>query len=232
MNFLLKPEQKNLIESLIKYLERFNDTYWLDCDYKGNFPLDFYNQMAKGGWLGITFPKKYGGSELGITEAAMMMMEIAKKGGMTAASSIHMNIFSPSSIIKYGNVEQCKYWLPDIVKGKTKVCFAVTEPDTGLDTRNLKTFALQKKDHYLVNGKKIWTSTAQVADKIMILARTSKNQKANSSKGLSLFYTDYNRSCIETQTIEKMGRKAVDSNMLFIDNLKIPKKDLIGSEGE
>ncbi len=233
MNFLLKPEQKQLIESLKKSLETFDDAYWMACDNEAIFPSDFYKQMVKGGWLGITFPSKYGGSGLGISEAALMMMEIAKKGGMTAASSIHMNIFSPSSIIKFGTDTQCKNWLPDIINGKSKVCFAVTEPNIGLNTRNIKTFALKEKTNFTINGKKIWTSTAQIADKLMILARTSeKSQYKNSNEGLSLFYTNYDRSCIETKIIKKMGRESIDSNMLFIDNLKVSQEDLIGNEGE
>ena len=160
------------------------------------------------------------------------MMTIAKKGGMTAASSIHMNIFGPSSLVKYGTENQKDNWLPDIINGKTKMCFAVTEADTGLDTTRLKTKAVLKDDKYIINGRKLWTSTAQISDKIMILARTSDRDKNNPTKGLSLFFTNFNKQAIEARVIDKMGRAAVDTNELFIDNLEVPKEDLIGEEGK
>ena len=177
-------------------------------------------------------PTEFGGSNLGVTEAALMMMLISEKGGMTAASSIHMNIFGPSSIVKFGTKEQKERWLPNIISGQTKMCFAVTEPDTGLDTTRLKTKAERNENYYLINGRKIWTSTAQITNKIMIIARTSKRENGNPTKGLSLFYTDFNRDSIEARIINKMGRAAVDTNELFIDDLKAPIEDIIGEEGK
>ena len=232
MNFLLTNEQNDLIKAIRKTINNFDDHYWLNVDKKSDFPNDFVNKIAKGGWLGIAMPEKYGGSNLGVTEAALMMMVIAENGGMTAASSIHMNIFGPSSLIKFGTEKQKDEWLPNIINGKTKMCFAVTEPDTGLDTTRLKTKAVIKGNKYIVNGRKIWTSTAQIADKIMLLARTSERDPKNPTEGLSLFFTDFNKESIEARVIDKMGRAAVDTNELFIDNLEIPSHDLIGKEGK
>jgi len=232
MDFFLTNEQNHLLNSLSSTIHGFDDKYWLDCDNTSKYPIEFVNTIAEGGWLGIAMPIEYGGSNLGVTEAALMMMLISEKGGMTAASSIHMNIFGPSSIVKCANEDQKKSWLPNIINGKTKMCFAVTEPDTGLDTTRLKTKAERNKNFYLINGRKIWTSTAQITNKIMIIARTSERENNNPTKGLSLFYTDFNRDCIEARVINKMGRSAVDTNELFIDNLKVPIGDLIGEEGK
>ncbi len=232
MDFKYTKSQLDILNTLSSTLKGFDDNYWLKCDNDGSFPEKFFQSMAKGGWLGISLPEKFGGSNLGITEAALIMMSIAKKGGMTAASSIHMNIFGPSSLVKYGDEKQKQEWLPKIISGQTKMCFAVTEPDSGLDTSRLKTTAKRTGDYFTINGRKIWTSTAQVAKKIMILARTSPRKDKNSTDGLSLFYTDFNHDKIETKIISKMGRKAVDSNMLFIDDLKIPANHLLGEEGK
>ena len=232
MDFFLTNEQNHLLNSLSSTIHGFDDKYWLDCDNTSKYPIEFVNTIAEGGWLGIAMPIEYGGSNLGVTEAALMMMLISEKGGMTAASSIHMNIFGPSSIVKFANEDQKKSWLPNIINSKTKMCFAVTEPDTGLDTTRLKTKAERNKNFYLINGRKIWTSTAQITNKIMIIARTSERENNNPTKGLSLFYTDFNRECIEARVINKMGRSAVDTNELFIDNLKVPIGDLIGEEGK
>ena len=232
MNFSFSDEQKDLITAISNSIKKFDDNYWLECDNNSTFPHDFVNTLADGGWLGIAMPEEYGGSNLGITEAALMMMTIAEKGGMTAASSIHMNIFGPNSLVKFASQKQKKNWLPKIINGETKMCFAVTEPDTGLDITRLKTKAIKNKNHYLINGRKIWTSTAQITDKIMIIARTSERNDKNPTQGLSLFYTDFNRKYIEARIIHKMGRAAVDSNELFIDNLKVPIEDLVGKEGK
>ena len=232
MDFSLTDEQNDLLNSLNNTIKNYDDNYWLDCDNSSKYPKEFVDTMANGGWLGITMPANYGGSNLGVTEASLMMMLVAEKGGMTAASSIHMNIFGPSSIVKFASKKQKDSWLPDIINGQSKMCFAVTEPDTGLDTTRLKTKAVKNKDHYLLNGRKIWTSTAQITNKIMIIARTSERNNKTPTEGLSLFYTDFNRDNIEARVISKMGRAAVDTNELFIDNLKVPIGDIIGEEGK
>lgn len=232
MNFQPSDDQRSMIDALTGTLKAFDDSYWASCDQSGEFPHEYVATLADAGWLGIAMPEEAGGSGLGVTEAALMMTEVARCGGMTAASAIHMNIFGPKSLIRFGTSEQCARWLPDIISGKTKMCFAVTEPNTGLDTTRLKTRAIRDGDHYVLNGRKIWTSTAQVADKIMIIARTSERDDANPSAGLSLFFTDLDRSTVDIRVIDKMGRRAVDTNELFIDDFKVPAEDLVGEEGQ
>lgn len=232
MNFDLTEDQQSLIEGIRSTLSPFDDAYWLDCDRSAQFPDAFVHAMADGGWLGIALPEEFGGAGLGVTEAALMMGEVAKRGGMSAASAIHMNIFGPKAISTFGNDEQKREWLPEIIAGKKRSCFAVTEPNTGLDTTRLATRAVGQGDRYTVNGRKVWTSTAQVADKIMLLARTADYDPAAPTEGLSLFYTDLDRNAVDVRLIDKMGRAAVDTNELFIDNLNIPANDLIGEEGK
>ena len=232
MDFELTDDQQSLIDGLAATLARFGDDYWAACDREARFPDDFVAAMAEGGWLGIALPEAHGGAGLGVTEAALMMLEVARAGGMSAASAIHMNIFGPQTLVKHGSPEQHARWLPDIVAGRTRMCFSVTEPDTGLDTTRLTTRAVRQGDRYTVNGRKIWCSTAQSASKIMLLARTAEHDRAEPAAGLSLFFTDLDRSAVEVRGIDKMGRAAVDSNELFIDNFNIPAEDLVGREGE
>src|SRR3569833_1753203 len=189
--------------------------------------------MADPGGLGICIPEEYGGSGLGILDAAIMMRAIAESGaGMSGASAIHMNVFGLNPVVVFGTKEQCARMLPGIVSGSEKSCFAVTEPNTGLNTTQLKTRAVRRGERYIVNGQKVWISTAQVAEKILLLARTTPLKEIKSpTHGLSLFYTDFARSRIAVHEIEKMGRKAVDSNELFFENFEIPERDRIGEEG-
>ena len=234
MTFELTETQKNIVEAAKKISSKFDDNYWLDLDLKSKFPSEFYNEVAKSGWLGMCMPEEYGGANLGIQEAALFMQNIARNGGgMSAASSIHINIFGPHPIVVYGTKEQKDKWLPPLILGKEKTCFGVTEPDSGLDTGRLKTFAKKINNGYLVNGQKIWTSTAKIADKILLLARTSPIEECKkNTDGLTLFYTNLDRKKIEVREISKMGRAAVDSNQIFIDNLEVPEFDRIGEEGK
>jgi acyl-CoA dehydrogenase len=212
----------------------FDDEYWLDRDDSGEFPKDFHRAMADGGWLGITMPEEYGGSGLGVTEAMTMMNEVAASGGgFAAASTIHINLFGPHPIVVKGTADQKARWVPRLVSGEDQVCFGFTEPDAGLNTTRIKTFAEKVPGGYVVNGQKVWTSTAQVANKIMLLTRTTKFEDVDRpTDGITIFYTDLDRSKIDVHLIPKMGRKAVDSNAIFIDNLFIPDEDRIGEEGK
>jgi len=233
MNFDLTEEQRAIQEAVGAICADFNDEYWLKADREGGFPEDFYRAIANAGWLGIAMPQEYGGAGLGILEAALMMETVSGSGaGLSGASAIHMNVFGLHPVVVNGSAEQKQRWLPPIISGANKACFGVTEPNTGLNTLQLKTTAVRKGDRYVVNGRKIWISTAQVADKILLLARTTPLEEVKSrGQGLSLFYTDFDRSRVEVREIEKLGRKAVDSNQLFIDNLEIPVEDRIGEEG-
>ncbi|MDB5512638.1 MAG: putative acyl-CoA dehydrogenase [Enterovirga sp.] len=233
MDFALTGEQEAIQEAVGAICAGFDDEYWLKRDKEGGFPTDFYDAMAEGGWLGICVPEAYGGSGLGITEAALMMRTIAESGaGMSGASALHINVFGLNPVVVFGTEEQKQRMLPPMVKGLEKSCFAVTEPNTGLNTTQLKTRAVLKGDRYVVNGQKVWISTAQVANKILLLARTTPLEEVRKpTHGLTLFYTDFDRSRIKVHEIEKMGRKAVDSNELFIEDFEIPIADRIGEEG-
>src|ERR1700730_15294503 len=232
MNFSPAEGRQSLQSAIERICTRFGDDYWLKRDREGGFPEDFYRAFAEAGLLGICIPEQYGGAALGVTDAAVMMQVIAESGaGLSGASAIHMNIFGLNPVVVFGSAEQKRRMLPPLVAGKDKACFAVTEPDAGLDTLNLKTKAVREGDIYLVSGQKIWISTAQVAHKMLILARTAPADAAKKTGGLSLFYTDLDRRFVEVREIEKMGRKAVDSNQLFLDKLPVPVADRIGEEG-
>jgi len=234
MDFALSSEQEALRDAVGRICSRFDDQYWLMRDREGGFPVELHAALAEAGWLGIAIPEAYGGVGLGITEAAIMLQAIAQSGaGMSGASAIHINIFGLNPVVVFGTEEQKQRMLPPLIAGHEKACFAVTEPNTGLDTTRLKTRAERRGDHYVLNGAKVWISTAQVADKMLILARTTPLEEVKQrSHGLSLFYTKLDRRFVEVREIEKMGRKAVDSNQLFIDGLEVPVEDRIGEEGK
>lgn len=234
MDFRMTEEQEAIRDAVQKTCEPFDDAYWLDRDETGIFPDDFHKAMADGGWLGITMPEEYGGAGLGVKEAAVMMHTIARSSGaQSAASAVHINIFGPHPIVVMGTDEQKRRHLPPLIRGEQITCFGVTEPDAGLDTTSISTKAERTKNGYVAHGRKMWTSTAQEAHKILLLARTTpKEDCKKSTDGISLFYTDFNRDYIEARVIPKMGRKSVDSNAVFIDGLPIPKEDLIGEEGK
>ena len=234
MDFSLTADQQNIRDAILKLCRRFPDEYWLERDRDGVFPQDFYAALRDAGWLGIAMPEEFGGSGLGITEAALMMQAIAESGaGMTGASSVHIPVFSVQPVVLFGSQAQKERILPAVVSGKDRVCFAVTEPDAGLNTTEIKTRAERREGGYLVNGRKIWISTAQVSSKMLLLARTTPLEEVKrKTDGLSLFYTDLDRAKVEVRLIHKMGRHAVDSNMLFIQDLWVPEEDRIGAEGE
>ncbi len=233
MDFSFSAEQIAIRAAIEKICAGFDADYWLKKDSGGGFPDDFHRAFARDGWLGIAMPEQYGGGGLGITEAALMMQTVAASGaGMSGASAIHMNIFGLNPVVVFGSDEQKQRWLPPLIAGTDKACFCVTEPDAGLNTTRVKTRAVKQGDHYLVSGQKIWISTAQVTNKMLLLARTTPlEQTKKPAQGLSLFYTDVDRQFVEAREIPKMGRKAVDSNQVFIDGLKVPVADRIGEEG-
>src|SRR5438477_10579306 len=225
MDFSFSAEQERIREAIAKLCVRFGDDYWLERDREGGFPADFHQALAKDGWLGIAMPEAYGGAGLGISEAAVLMQAIAESGaGFSGASTVHMNIFGLNPVVVFGTEEQKKRMLPPLIAGKERACFAVTEPNTGLNTKKLKTKAEKRGSQYLVSGQKVWISTAQEAEKVLLLARADA--------GITLFYTDLDRKHVEVREIDKMGRHAVDSNQVFFDNLPVPEADRIGEEGK
>ncbi len=234
MDFALAPEQQQIRDEVLRVCSRFGDSYWLEREQSATFPDAFFLAMADGNWLGIAMPEEFGGAGLGITEAAVMMQAVAESGAaMSGASAIHMNIFGLNPVVVYGTAEQKRRMLPPVISGKDRACFGVTEPNAGLNTTQITTRAERRGEDYVVNGTKIWTSTAQVANKILLLARTTPlDQVRRKTHGLTLFYTDLDRSHAEVRLIHKMGRHAVDSNMVFFENMPVPAADRIGEEGE
>ena len=226
--------QATVREAISKICAKFPESYWLDIDNTARWPSKFQQAVARDGWLGIMMPAEYGGSDLGLADATVMMQTIAESGGgYTASSSVHMNIFGLAPVVKYGNSVQKERFLRPLINGEERACFAVTEPNTGLDTLKLQSLATWNGDHYSLKGSKIWTSTAQVAEKILILVRTTPlNQVKKASHGLTLFYTDLDRSQVDVTEIKKMGRAAVDTNSLYFDGWKVPAADRIGEEGD
>lgn len=235
MGYRLTDDQRAIVDAAQRICDRFPLDYWLRKDREHEFPHEFFQAVAEGGWLGICMPEEYGGANLGVTEAALFLRTVASNGGaQAAASTIHMNIFGLQPVVHFGTEDQKQRWLPAFSRGETKACFAVTEPDTGLDTTKLKVVAKKQADgNYLISGKKVFISTAQVADHMLILARTTPIEEVTRhSDGLSLFYTRLDRDYVDVREIDKLGRGAVDTNELFIDNLPVSKDSLIGEEGK
>jgi acyl-CoA dehydrogenase len=233
-SFFQTDDRQRLRDSILKLCEGFDDAYWLEHDRSGQFPEDFHRALAAAGWLGIAMPEEYGGAGLGIGEAAVLMQAIAESGAaMSGASAVHMNIFGLQPVVVFGTDDQKRRMLPPLIRGEDKACFAVTEADAGLNTTQIKTRAERCPGGYRLYGSKIWISTAQVATKMLVLARTTPLHEINrKTDGLSVFYTDLKHDEVEVRLIHKMGRHAVDSNMLFFDGMFIPESDRIGTEGD
>ena len=229
-----KPERIALRDAITAICDRFDDAYWSELDTQHRFPHEFAQAIAEGGWLGIAMPQDYGGAGLGVTEASIMMQVVGASAGFFAAcSTIHINIFGLHSIVKHGTDAQRREWLPKVISGEIRACFGVTEPDAGLDTTRIKTRAVRQGDRYVVHGQKLWTSTAQQAQKIVLLARTTPLEAcARPTDGLTLFFADMDPKAVTVTEIPKMGRNAVNSNQTFIDGLESPVEHRIGEEGK
>lgn len=234
MDFDLTEDQVTIRDAVRELAGKFDDQYWMEKDAEHEFPTEFYDAFARGGWLGITTPEEYGGHGMGITEASILLEEVAASGaGMNGASSMHLSIFGMHPVIVHGSEELKQRTLPRIVSGDLHVCFGVTEPGAGLDTTRITTFARREGDKYIVNGRKVWISKAMESEKILLLTRTTKFEDAKKkTDGLTLFLTDLDRSKVEIRPIKKMGRNAITSNELFIDGLEIPVEDRVGEEGQ
>jgi acyl-CoA dehydrogenase len=234
VDFELTEDQELIRAGVAELAKRFDDRYWMEKDQAHEFPAEFYRAIADGGWLGITIPPQYGGHGLGITEASLVAHEVARcGGGMNAASSIHLSIFGMHPVVVHGTDELKRRTLPRIATGDLHVCFGVTEPGAGLDTSGITTFARRDGDSYVVNGRKVWISKAMESEKILLLTRTAKlDEVAKPTDGMTLFLTDLDRDHIDIRPIPKMGRNAVTSNELFIDDLRVPISDRVGEEGQ
>ena len=234
MHFELTEDQVTIRDAVAELASKFDDQYWQEKDEKHEFPREFYDAFAEGGWLGITTPEEYGGHGYGITEASILLEQVAASGaGMNGASSMHLSIFGMHPVIVHGSEELKRRTLPRIVNGDLHVCFGVTEPGAGLDTTKITTSAKRDGDKYIVNGRKVWISKAVESEKILLLTRTQKfDESPRKTDGMTLFLTDLDRDKVDIRPIKKMGRNAVTSNELFIDNLEIPVEDRVGEEGK
>jgi acyl-CoA dehydrogenase len=234
MDFTWSEAQRQIRDSVLRLCRRFDDQYWLERDESGVFPEDFCRAIADAGWIGVAVPEAYGGAGLGVTESAIVLQAISESGaGNSGLSAIGVGFFGLNPLIAHGSEVQRRTWLPRILRRDDIACFGVTEPDAGHDTTRLKTRAVRAGDGWRIHGEKIWISTAQVANKIMLIARTTPLEDcARPSDGLSLFYTDLDRDYVDVRVIDKMGRKCVDSNEVFFDGLPVPREHLIGEEGK
>jgi acyl-CoA dehydrogenase len=233
VDFALTEDQELIRKAVAELVKNFDDAYWMAKDQAHEFPTEFYDAIARGGWLGLTVPEEYGGHGLGITEATLLLEEVARSGGgMNAASAIHLSIFGMQPVVVHGSEQLKARTLPRIAIGDLHVCFGVTEPGAGLDTTRITTFARRDRDHYVVNGRKVWISKALESEKILLLTRTTPFDEARRTDGLTLFLTDLDRSHVDIRPIPKMGRNAVSSNELFIDDLRVPVEDRVGEEGQ
>ncbi|KAK5102132.1 hypothetical protein LTR70_006638 [Exophiala xenobiotica] len=231
--------QLTVRDSILKITAKFDNAYWREHDLTETDPWELHAALAQDGWLGIALPEEYGGAGLGFAEATMMLQTITQSGaGMAGAQSIHANVYATNPLAKFGNKQQIEKTIPGIISGKHRICFGVTEPNTGLDTLKLKTFARKSSDG--ISGQKIWITCAQVATKMILLARTTPLEEVKKpSEGLSMFCIDLSEeakrtpgSGLELKKIRKMGGRAVDANEVFFDNYEIPADTLVGKEGQ
>jgi acyl-CoA dehydrogenase len=213
---------------------RFPDEYWAEADATHTFPWAFYEAMAKGGWIGIAIPRQYGGGGAGITEAAIVLEEVAASGAcMNGASAIHMSIFGMHPVVRHGSDELRQRYLPRVASGDLHVAFGVTEPDAGLDTTAISTRAVRDGDGYRVTGRKVWTSKALESDRVLLLTRTTPAAEcARRTDGLTLFVASLRDPAVGIREIPKMGRNAVASCEVTYDGLLVAASDRVGEEGQ
>jgi acyl-CoA dehydrogenase len=212
---------------------KFDYDYWRERDRTATYPWKFVKKFAEGGWLGALVPEEYGGLGLGLAECGVMMQEIAASGaGMSGGSAVHFYIFPPAPIIRYGSAEMKREYLPKIAAGDILMAFAITEPTAGVDTSRITTRAEKIDGGWVINGQKVWITNAQKAHRMLILARTSPRNPERPLDGMTLFFTDLDRSRITVREIEKLGRAAIDSNELFINNLEVSDDEVVGEVGK
>jgi acyl-CoA dehydrogenase len=233
MDFALTDVQELLRKEAGALARSFSWDYWLDKDRRAEYPSEFVKAFADGGYLGLMIPEAYGGSGLGVMEAAIVLHEICASGaGTTGASPIHFYTFPPEPVVKYGTEAMKRKYLPAICTGEIVMSFGVTEPNAGTDTSRIQTRAVKRDDRWVVNGRKVWTTNAQHATHLLLLTRTSDRDPARPFHGMTLFFTEFDRARISVREIEKLGRAAVDSNEIAIEDLEIPDDDVVGIVGE
>jgi acyl-CoA dehydrogenase len=234
MDFAPNPLHIEIRAAILKLCKKFPDEYWSEHDENKEYPWDFWQAIADGGWFGLTAPKEYGGGGLGVAEAAVVEQAIAESGGaMNACSAVHIGIFGFEPIIKHGSEELKQRFVPRLVKGDLHVSFAITEPDAGTETTNISTFAKKVDGGFSISGNKVWITKAQEAERLMILCRTAKRDASpKKTDGMTLFFAPMDRDKIDVRPIPKMGRNAVDTNELFINDLFVPDEDVVGEVGK
>ena len=233
MDFELTEEQTMIRDAIRRICADFPDEYWSQCDEAHTFPWDFYNALAAGGWIGIAIPEEYGGSGKGITEASIILEEVSASGAaMNGASGIHLSIFGMHPVVKYGSEEMKQKYLPRVANGDLHVAFSVTEPDAGTDTTSIATTATLVGDHYIVKGRKVWTTKALDSERVLLLTRTQHKDKVQRrSDGMTLLLAELQRPEVAISPIPKVGRNAVATCEVVYDNLPVHVSDRVGEEG-
>ncbi|MFT4571640.1 MAG: acyl-CoA dehydrogenase [Hyphomicrobiaceae bacterium] len=233
MDFATDPALDTLAVEAKRLASRFDDEYWREHDSAHQFPWEFYNAFAEAGWLGVLVPQEYGGAGLDVLAAGTLLYTVANSAGaMNAASTLHLSIFGMGPVIHHGSEAMKRRYLPRTASGELHVSFGVTEDDAGTDTSRIRTFAERDGDRFIINGKKVWNTKAQQASKILLLARTTaRHECARPYDGMTLFLADLDRDCCEIREIPKLGRNAVNSNEVFINDLIVPAGDVVGEVG-
>ncbi len=233
MDFTPDPDHEAIREGVRRVCADFDNDYWRRHDADHEFPWDFYQAMADGGWIGIAIPEEYGGGGRGITEASIVLEEVAASGAaMNGCSAIHISMFGINPITKHGTDAQKAEYLPRVADGSLHVAFGVTEPDAGTDTTAITTRAVRDGDHYIVRGAKVWTSKAEYCQKVLLLVRTTPIAEcARRTDGLTLLLADLQRPEVTITAIPKAGRNAVVSCETVYDDLPVSVSDRVGDEG-
>ncbi len=234
MDFSPDPELENIATEVRRLAEKFDDAYWSAKDTAHEFPWEYYNDFAKAGWLGIIIPEEYGGAGLGILHAGTLLYTVSNCGGaMSAASTLHLSIFGMGPVIHHGSERLKRTYLPPTATGDLHVSFGITEDDAGTDTSRIRTTAVRDGDRWVINGKKIWNTKAQQAQKVLLLVRTTpRDECVKPTDGMTLFLADLDRRYVDIREIPKLGRNAVNSNELFIDGLPVSDDDVVGEVGQ
>jgi len=233
MHFEETEEQILIRESIRKLCSGFPDDYWEQRDREGEFPDDFFKEMAAAGWIGIAMPEKYGGAGKGLQEAAIILEEVAASGAaMNGATPVHLSIFGMHPVVKHGSESMREKYLPAVARGELHVAFGVTEPNAGSDTTSIETFARLEGDHYIVKGRKVWTTKAIESERVLLLVRTQhKDKVSRKTEGMTLLLAELQRPEVSISPIPKLGRNAVRTCEVVYDDLKVSISDRVGEEG-
>lgn len=232
VDFTPDPDHAAIVEGVDRVCSDFDDAYWADRDEKHEFPWDFYNAMAEGGWVGIAIPEEFGGGGRGITEGALVLNRVAASGAaMNGSTALHLTMFGLQPVVKFGSQELKESFLPRAAAGDLHIAFGVTEPDAGTDTSRISTRAVEDgMGGWIVSGRKIWTSKALESEVCLLLARTD-GEPGEGFGGLSLFVVDLDPEYVDIRPIPKVGRNAVASCEVAYDELPVEGWRMVGERG-